>query len=232
MRNVSFSFQRFDVSDANCGHKVGTDGVVIGAWADCMGAKRILDIGAGSGLISLMMAQRSDARITAVEIDRGAAEDARDNIAVSPWCDRVEIVNSDFKRYVPTEPFDLIVSNPPFFTESLQSPDQKRAKARHEGLLNYRSLIEYASVHLTRGGKLSFIYSSGLGNDIIYCAEMLHLKLRRHCLLRQKADGDVIRELYEFSTLDGEIAFEDLAIRTDSGEYTTAFNALTEHFYL
>ncbi len=232
MRKVSFTFKRFDITDVHCGHKVGTDGVVLGAWADCRGATHVIDVGCGSGLIALMIAQRSEAHVTALEINEGAVADAVANVAASPWNGRIEVVGCDFIDYKPSQKVNLIVSNPPFFHESLHSPDVNRANARHEGGLSYRTLIDYASRHLASDGILSFIYASGRSSDIIYCAEMKHLKLRRHCLLRQSTGTEIIRELYEFSPTDGDIVYEDIAIRGEDNEFTPRFKELTKEFYL
>lgn len=232
MRDISFTFQRFDIMDVHCGHKVGTDGVLLGVWTSCPDAGHILDVGCGCGLVALILAQRSNARITALEIDPGAYADACSNVGASPWSNRIKVLNQDFCDYEPTTEFDLIVSNPPFFSEPLHSPDLLRAQARHEGSLNYRTLIDFASRNLTADGCLSMIYNSGISSDIIYYAEIRHLKLRRHCLLRNRTASGVVRELYEFSPTDGPIDFEDIAIRDENGKYTDKYAELTKDFYI
>lgn len=232
MREVSFTFRQFSINDARCGMKIGTDGVVLGAWLDCRTVMSAIDIGCGSGLIALMVAQRCGAIVTAIEIDRGAYLDAVDNVANSPWSNCINVIEGDFNAYQPAQPVDLIVSNPPFFGSGEQSPSASRAEARHEGSLNYSTLIDYAARHLNPYGRLAFIYEAGREDDIIYKAEMKHLKLRRICRLRQRADRPYIRTLYEFSPTDGPIESGELTICGSDGRYTDEFRRLTQDFYL
>ena len=132
MPNPYFQFKQFTVRHDKCAMKVGTDGVLLGAWAPVQDVKRILDVGAGSGLISLQLAQRNpEAVITSVEIDPAAAAQAQENIQSSPWSNRMEVVCCDFRKYHPEDKFDLIVSNPPYFVDALRCPDNQRCMARH-----------------------------------------------------------------------------------------------------
>lgn len=232
MREVTFTFRQFAVSDARCGMKIGTDGVVLGAWATCDSARTVIDVGSGSGLVALMIAQRCGAVITAIEVDSGACRDAADNVRFSPWADRISVVETDFNDYHPETRADLIVSNPPFFSSGEQSPSETRAGARHEGSLNYFSLISYAARNLTAEGRLAFIYDAGREDDIIYKAEMSHLKLRRWSRLRQREDRPFIRTLYEFSPTDGPIEYEELTINGPDGRPTPRYASLTRDFYL
>lgn len=134
MPNPYFSFKQFTVYHDRCAMKVGTDGVLLGAWADVVSARNILDIGTGTGLISLMMAQRCNARIRAVDIDADAVEQARGNVAASPWQDRIEVELQDICHFTSETLFDVIVSNPPYFTDSLKCPGKQRNIARHTDL--------------------------------------------------------------------------------------------------
>ena len=127
-----FRFKQFAVEQDDVAMKVGTDGVLLGAWADCNGAKRILDIGTGTGVIALMLAQRNaEAEVQAVEIDETATRRARSNFDLSPWAERLTVENCAVQEFAPAEKFDLIVSNPPYFVDSLLPPDAKRSTARH-----------------------------------------------------------------------------------------------------
>ena len=126
-----FRFKQFAVRQDRCPMKVGTDGVLLGAWAEVRpGDRRMLDVGTGTGLIALMLAQRSAARITAVDVDAECATQAAENFAASPWADRLDAVAVAVQRYDPVERFDLIVSNPPYYVDSLLSPDEGRNTAR------------------------------------------------------------------------------------------------------
>ena len=133
MSNPYFQFKQFTVWHDKCAMKVGTDGVLLGAWTSVESAHRILDIGTGTGLVALMLVQRSlpDANIVALEIDEAAVGQARENIIRSPWKERVEVVQADFRKYRSSDKFDVIVSNPPYFVDSLECPDRQRTAARH-----------------------------------------------------------------------------------------------------
>ena len=136
-----FRFKQFAVRQDRCPMKVGTDGVLLGAWAEVRpGDRRMLDVGTGTGLIALMLAQRSAAWITAVDIDVECATQAAENFAASPWADRLDAVSVAVQRYDPVEKFDLIVSNPPYYVDSLLSPDEGRNTARHAAGLPFGEL--------------------------------------------------------------------------------------------
>lgn len=161
MSNPYFQFKQFTVRHDKCAMKVGTDGVLLGAWAPVQNAKYILDVGAGSGLISLQLAQRNPwASITSIEIDPAAAAQAKENIQSSPWSDRMEVICSDFRDYHAENKFDLIVSNPPYFVDALKCPDNQRCMARHTSELNYELLFGHSTHLLSEQGIISVIIPS------------------------------------------------------------------------
>ena len=150
-----FRFKQFAVRQDRCPMKVGTDGVLLGAWAEVRpGDRRMLDVGTGTGLIALMLAQRSAAWITAVDIDVECATQAAENFAASPWADRLDAVSVAVQRYDPVEKFDLIVSNPPYYVDSLLSPDEGRNTARHAAGLPFGELAAAVVRLLSPGGRL------------------------------------------------------------------------------
>lgn len=154
MANDYFSFRQFTIRQEHCAMKVGTDGTLLGAWAN--GGRHILDIGTGTGLISLMMAQRfADATVTGIDIDEAAVGQAQQNVAESPFADRIAIIQQDVAQMEGT--FDAIVSNPPFFSRSLHSPDSQRSLARHDDTLPYSLLTTSAWRLLTDKGELSLV---------------------------------------------------------------------------
>lgn len=156
MSNDFFQFKEFTIHQRRAAMKVGTDGVLLGTMAE--GGKQILDIGTGTGIISLMMAQRyPDAQFTAVEIDDNAYLDAQENFAASPFSDRITLVKAAFQDYARTcgRTFDCVVSNPPYFDESLENPDEGRTRARHTSSLPFRELICGAYRLLEDGGCFS-----------------------------------------------------------------------------
>ena len=175
MPNPYFSFKQFTVYHDRCAMKVGTDGVLLGAWADVVSARNILDIGTGTGLISLMMAQRCNARIRAVDIDADAVEQARGNVAASPWQDRIEVELQDICHFTSETLFDVIVSNPPYIaTRDLEElmpevicHEPKRALDGHEdGLYFYRQIIADAPKFLKSGGWILFEIGYDQGESV------------------------------------------------------------------
>jgi tRNA1Val (adenine37-N6)-methyltransferase len=144
MSNPFFHFKQFTIYHNLCAMKVGVDGVLLGAWADCRNAGYILDAGTGSGLIALMLAQRSNAIIHAIDIDENSCNQAEINFTNSPFHDRLSVEHISFQNYFPPVRYDLIVSNPPYFANSLKSPDKNRNLARHDEFLPIEVLIKKA----------------------------------------------------------------------------------------
>jgi tRNA1Val (adenine37-N6)-methyltransferase len=140
MANPWFHFKQFSIRQDRSAFKVGTDGVLLGAWTDVAGVETVLDVGTGTGLLALMLAQRSAARITAIEIDGPSSDQARENTAASPWHNRISIMNTSLQDFRPEGRFDLVISNPPFFQDSLRPPDNDRAISRHDALLTLKEL--------------------------------------------------------------------------------------------
>ena len=229
---MAFRFKQFALRDERCAQKVGTDGVLIGAWADVDAVRSVLDVGAGCGLVSLMIAQRTrNAQITAVEKDSEASEDCRLNFKVSPWSDRLELVNADFKAVEGL--FDLIISNPPFFCGDLAAKGDARMLARQGISLNYFTLIEFASQHLTADGRLAFTSDMRHEKDIVFTAAVNRLWPRRICRVSGKEGRAPIRLLWEFCRNETEsIKNEELAHRTSEGSYHPNYIELTHDFYV
>lgn len=228
----TFRFKQFAVSDRRCGMKVGTDGVLLGAWAQApvtTDKLQILDVGTGCGVIALMMAQRyADARITAVEVNHEAIADASDNIAASPWADRISIVDSDFRDIEGS--FDLIVSNPPFFVNGESAPDSSRAMARHAAGLSPLTLIQWGMEHLNESGKLALIAPVELSDDIAVQAVFSRMTIvRRVDVITSKRRG-IARTLWEFSPVasGATSANEKGLLEVNSPEYIE----ITKDFYL
>ena len=180
MSNPYFSFKQFDIRQDRCAMKVGTDGVLLGAWAE--GGRRILDIGTGTGLVALMMAQRyADAEVTGIEIDDEAASQAKENAATSPFTERVSIHNVSLQDFNAGTTYDAITCNPPFYDNSLICPDDSRTTARHTTSLSYHTLIEHCADLLSDDGTLSIIipteYLSKIESECAYASLFIHKKL-------------------------------------------------------
>lgn len=213
--------------------KVGTDGVLLGAWAMADdGVRHAADLGAGSGVVSLLIAQRfPQLAVTAVESDGDAFKDCRGNFARSPWPARLTAVCGDALGFRPDVAPGLIVSNPPFFTEELKSPDAARASARHAGVLSPLSVVTVAAEILGAQGSVALIFPTALADEVIYRGEMLHLKERRRLDVFTREGRVAERTLLQLSRVDGPPVRARMAIRRHDGGYTDAYRALVGEFY-
>ena len=228
-----FRFKQFEVQQQRSAMKVGTDGVLIGAWASVRPTdKAILDIGTGTGLIALMLAQRNpEAKVVGVEIDAESAAQTRENVEQSPWSDRVEIVECAVQEYVTEQKFDLIVSNPPFFVDSVKCNDESRSKARHTDTLSFADLMRTATRLLSPEGRFAVIVPAEAAMSVV-AAGNLHLV--RRCDVRTKPKGQPKRVMLEFSPrFEGAALREELTIGDGTnGGYSAEYKALTRDFYL
>jgi tRNA1Val (adenine37-N6)-methyltransferase len=235
-RKSHFRFKKFCISHGLSTMKVGTDAVLLGAWANVGDAKNILDIGTGTGTIALMLAQRSNdlAEIDAVEIERTDAEEAKNNFLGSPWPNKVHIHHSSIQNFYPTKKYDVIVSNPPYFSNSQSPPDEKRYNARHTIKLTHNDLATAAQRLLEADGKLSIVLPFHEGNQFIALAESKMLYCSRRFSFRTRAEKSIERWLIEFQRRPqvmetGEI----LLYRNKSGEiWDDTYVNLTRDFYI
>ena len=227
-----FRFKQFAVEQDDVAMKVGTDGVLLGAWAACDGAKRILDIGTGTGLIALMLAQRNaEAQIHAVEIDETATRRARANFDISPWAERLEVEQTAVQHYSPSEKFDLVISNPPYFVDSLQCPDAKRTTARHTQDLTFDELDRAVCRLLAEDGKFALILPV---NEFEKYLSLTQLHLVRRCDVHPTTGAAVKRVMAEFAkSKTATLTLENITIEQERrGDYTDEYRALTKEFYL
>lgn len=228
---AAFRFKQFAVEQDGVAMKVGTDGVLLGAWADCSKAKRVLDIGTGTGVIALMIAQRSDAQsIVGIDIDDSAAACAAHNFAFSPWSTTLRAEQSSVQEFA-GEKFDLIISNPPYFVDSLLCPDSQRTTARHTTSLTFEDLDKAVCRLLNKGGKFALILPVEQMERYI---SMTQLHLVRRCDVYPVVGGQVKRVMAEFAFEKGtDVVVENLAIeRGQRGNYTEQYMDLTKDFYL
>lgn len=233
MSNPYFQFKQFSVWHDRCAMKVGTDGCLLGAWVDVSGADRILDVGTGTGLIALMLAQRSAAvSVVAVEVDAAAAEQAVENVQRSPWPDRIEVLHTDFKSYESGEGFDLIVSNPPYFVDSLLSPDRQRSLARHASGLTYADLLAKSVSLLRPGGRLALVLPMDLLPHLLRMAPYFKLSLCRQTDVRTTPKAAPKRVLVCFSLETSTCTYDELVIEKAPQVYTSQFRTLLKDFYL
>ncbi|MBQ8051252.1 MAG: methyltransferase [Bacteroidaceae bacterium] len=234
MSEQMFRFKQFSVAHDRCAMKVGTDGVLLGAWARVEGRRRLLDIGTGTGLVALMVAQRNaEAHVVAVEVDPDAAAQARENVANSPFAERIEVVESDIRLYAPDAPFDAILCNPPFFSEETLPPDASRALARHSSLLSFDELLAVVCRLLSADGEFHVILPLSECNRFIDSAFCRGLNLTRKCLVRTVGHKPPKRALLTFAT-PGHLATdtEELVLQRPDGSRTTPYSLLTKDYYL
>lgn len=234
-----FRFKRFDVDDGGCGMKICSDSVLLAAWflPPLATARTVLDIGAGSGVLSLLAADMlPHARITGVEIDPAAAQTAIHNFSVSPWADRLELVNCSFEQYIPAVKPDAIISNPPYFSNGALAAEAARAGARHQCGLDYRSLIDYAVARLAPGGALGFVSpcdgSPRQESDITAHAEMAGLKVRRLCRVATAPGKRPSRLLWHLEAGESPCRVSLLEMRRADGTYSDPYRQLVEPYYM
>ena len=233
-----FQFKQFSLQQDRCAMKVGTDGVLLGAWAPIDHKPfSVLDIGAGTGLIALMLAQRSQAeQIDAIEIDENAFEQCVDNFENSPWNDRLFCFHAsldDFMDDLEDEAYDLIVSNPPFYSEDFKTENEQRDLARFQDALPFEDLVEAASVLLSETGVLAVIVPYKEEAKLIALAkecDLFPLKITR---VKGTPTAEIKRSLVAFSFAEThELPIDELVIETARHQYTEDYIALTKDFYL
>lgn len=229
-----FRFKHFTLEDEHCAMKVGTDGVLLGAWADVESDRTILDVGTGSGIVALMALQRNPhADVVALDIDSAAVAQARSNADATPWHDRVVCVCSDVAEYESDRSFDHIVSNPPYFVESTHSPNSQRDRARNAESLPFEVLVSSTERLLRHGGRLTVVLpteSASLFRRVAF----ERLWLSRLCSVHT-VEGDLPkRVLMEFVLSDKPLMprCTELVIQYRGGDYTAKYMALTKDFYL
>lgn len=233
MANNYFNFKQFTINQEKSAFKLGTDGVLLGAYADVRNVERILEIGTGTGLIALMLAQRSEAKIVAIEPDHDSYLQSCENINSSRWTGRIKAVESTLQEFVDNKKFDLIVTNPPYFSGSLKNHDERKSSTRHNDSLTSVDILESLSELLSKTGRLQLILPYAEGNIFIaeaagygfYCHDILKIKplptseIKRLIL---KFGRDRIRTTEKFLTIE----------HGKRHEFTEEYINLTKDFYM
>ncbi len=231
-----FHFKQFSIQHSQSGHKVGTDGVLLGAWTDLdFRPYTILDIGAGTGLISLIMAQRSAAeQIDAIEIDPEAYEECVLNFENSAWNDRLFCYHGDILEFAdePDLKYDLIISNPPFFERNTKESINKRTVARQHQLLTYEDLLYSVSKLLSENGQFSTIMPYSDHTEFISKAENLHLFPFKITQVKGHENTGFKRSLIQFNFQSKPLKTDELIIEKARHDYTEAYKKLVKEFYL
>ena len=232
-RERIFRFKQFAVVNDRTAMKVGTDGVLLGAWCPVDGAQRVLDVGTGCGVIALMVAQRNSiAMIDAIDIDHDSIDEAAFNFCHSPWGERLNAIEGDFNELQANERYDLIVSNPPYFTNGVLPTGDSRTTARHTASLSYRQLIEGASRLMAADGILAFISPTDAEGDIVEAATFASLPVRQMTHVIPVEGAEAKRTLWLLSQRDMPYREDTLTIAHSDGTFTREYIELTQAFYL
>ncbi len=229
-----FHFKQFSIQHNNAAMKIGTDGILLGAWTDVNNSKNALDIGTGTGIIAIMQAQKNkNLNIDAIEIEKSACLDARHNIDNCPWSKKINLHYSSLLAFKPDKTYDCIVSNPPFFVNSLTSNSSDRTNARHTNSLHFNDILQFSSKHLSLNGKLSLILPIDQGTLCTINAKKLGLFLTRRCNVFPNPIKEQHRLLLEFSKLKQNTTENNLIIETKKRhEYSDEYKSLTRDFYI
>lgn len=230
-----FHFKQFSVRHKHSSMKIGTDGVLLGAWASVKGIQSVLDIGTGTGVIALMMAQRTGptAQIDAVEVNEHAALDATDNFRLSPWQSKLNLHPIAIQEFSNGKTYDLIISNPPFYSNSYKPPDKNRQLARHTDLLSFSELLTASSNLLSRpSGRLAIILPLAESQEFKALAQSISLQCIRECSFRTRLHKPIERVLMEFSFQKLPTKVESLCLYESDEAWSSEYKDLTREFYL
>lgn len=233
-KKQGFQFRQFFVEQSRCAMKVGTDGVLLGAWAK--GGDHILDIGTGTGVVALMMAQRyAGAIVDAIDVDQDAAYQATENVQHAPFSQRITVYRAALQNFRPARPYDSIVCNPPYFLDSLKAPDSSRSLARHASSdsMTFRDLFGFVKKHITAEGTLSVIVPVLSLDALETEAYLVGFRKTSQVLLKTTPRKPHSRVLVSFSkTLRGDVTQEQACLMNVDGSRSLWYQRLTEAFYI
>lgn len=237
MSNSYFRFKQFTVQQGRAAMKVTTDACLFGAWAakDILvhaGGNDILDIGTGTGLLSLMIAQQVNAQIDAIDIDKAAAEQAKENTNNSPWKERIHILQGDVRVFEFDKQYDIIISNPPFYQNELTSANTQKNTAHHDAGLLISELLEIISRQLKENGRFYILLPFKRYEEIKAAIHKHGMKLGLVCLVKQSREHSFFRALIAGGRKEETTVTEELAIKENTGEYTMEFSRLLKEYYL
>lgn len=236
MPQETFVFKQFTIHQDKCPMKVGTDAVLLGAWIQAQQSKNILDIGTGTGVLALMLAQKCTAAIDAIDVDVEAIAQAKENVEFCKWRDRIKVHHISLQKYVKecTHKYELIVSNPPYFTDSSKSPEEGRSLARHNDFLPFNELIEGVVKLLDQKGKFFVILPNKEAGILKDLAEKKGLRLSRLLRVRTKHDkATEKRHIMQFEFSPTSFNEETIVIEKEGRhEYTDEYIQLTRDYYI
>ena len=235
MANSYFKFKQFTINQDKCAMKVCTDACLFGAIVtnSKLTTSNCLDIGTGTGLLSLMIAQKNnEAKIDAVEIDADAATQAQENIQATPWAENIQVINEDILTFNPGKQYDCIISNPPFFEDDLQSPDNAKNNAKHNTSLNLIQLLGFINTHLAPTGFFAVLLPFHRVDYFIENAAEAGFYLARKILVKQTLKHKFFRGILFFKRQEKEVQYSEIFIKDSGHNYTPEFAELLKDFYL
>jgi tRNA1Val (adenine37-N6)-methyltransferase len=234
MANSYFRFKQFTIQQDRCAMKVCTDSCILGAWTALRlkDAKTILDIGTGTGLLPLMLAQKTENLIDTIESDPESAVQAMENIEQSPWVNRIRVLQGDVRNFAFDSPFDFIITNPPFFESDLRSPEKKKNKAKHDESLTLDQLAAVMVKYLQPDGALSILLPFHRTAYFENLATNLGFFLREKLIVRQSPAHTPFRSICLFSyQKPDDIISDELTIKDEERKNSVAFKELMKDFY-
>lgn len=228
-----FRFKQFTIQHQRSSMKVGTDAVLLGAWCELDGARRVLDVGTGCGVIALMVAQRTtEADIWAIDIDSASVDEARENFLHSPWSDRLQARQEDFNNLADADGFDLIVTNPPYYNENVLPPDAVRSAARHTHALSFDQLMRGAARLLKSDGSIALITPVEARDAVTSAATFAGLNLSRLTVVHSGEGKPPKRLLWQWCKQRCVIQRDTLTLHQKGGIPTSQYRELCQDFYL
>jgi tRNA1Val (adenine37-N6)-methyltransferase len=237
MRNDSletFHFQQFSLNQADCAMKIGTDGIMLGAWAKIAAAATLLDIGTGTGLLALMAAQRNpEAQILGVEIEAAAAARAQENVRQSPWSDRIRILHQSVQAFSPAEPFEAILCNPPYFSSGVLPATEARRLARHNEQLSLSELVQQLARLLGETGQAHLVLPWEAQEELLSLASQSGLYPQRLAQVHSRPQKPPFRLLVSLGRKERSYLPTTLCLHPETGtHYHPAYQQLVQAFYL
>ncbi len=234
LANDYFKFKKFTIWQDRCAMKVTTLACIQGAWLPDCTPNRILDIGSGTGILSLMAAQKTDAEIDAVEIEEAAFSQLKENVSLSPWSGRINCFHNDISDFADqnSNDYELIISNPPFYQNQLKSPNSRINSARHDSRLTLIELVDISSKHIKEEGFISILLPVHETKELIQFAREKSIFLTDQLVISDTASKDPIAIISILSKNPSNQKFNILVIKNDDGSYSSDFSALLAPYYL
>jgi len=235
MRNSSFQFKQFTIHQAKAVMKVCTDACIFGASIDADKAKSVLDIGTGTGLLALMIAQKSQGQITAIEIEQNAFDQAFQNVKASPWHDRIKVIHADIQSFalITSEKFDLIICNPPFFQQHLKSNIHAKNTAKHDETLSFEDLAYAIGTFLSDNGECHILLPEYEASLFVETVQKHGIFQTSSIIVRQKLGTNIFRVINKFRReKTQQVAVNELFIYKSASDYSDEFKAVLSPYYL